>query len=61
MDNCDCEIELRDEKSRKGRLFIYLKEQLDRVKGELLHTLPGRFIPYLENGTLNQPTLPKAV
>ncbi|MFS1516391.1 DUF4085 family protein [Bacillus sp. SCS-151] len=57
----DWEIALRGGKEEKDALFTYLKEQLARVKGELLHTLPNRFIPYLENGTLNQPTLPKAV
>ncbi len=38
-----------------------MKEELDEVKEELLHVLPSRFIPYLENGTLNQPTLPKTI
>ncbi len=31
------------------------------VKEELLTVLPSRFIPFVEDGTLNQPTLPKSV
>lgn len=57
----DWEIALREAKEEGEDLFIRLKEELDEVKGELVHVLPNRFIPYLENGTLNQPTLPKTV
>ncbi|WP_413785415.1 DUF4085 family protein [Cytobacillus sp. IB215316] len=39
----DWEIALRGGKEEKDALFTYLKEQLARVKGELLHTLPNRF------------------
>src|SRR6476620_4534601 len=34
---------------------------LREAKEELLHVLPSRFISYLENDTLNQPTLPKTI
>ncbi len=39
----DWEIALSGGKEEKDALFTYLKEQLARVKGELLHTLPNRF------------------
>ena len=57
----DWEIALREAKEEGEDLFTRLKEELEEVKEELLHVLPSRFIPYLENGTLNQPTLPKPV
>ncbi|BDH62203.1 hypothetical protein MTP04_23330 [Lysinibacillus sp. PLM2] len=38
-----------------------LAEDLEMVKEELLTVLPSRFIPFVEDGTLNQPTLPKNV
>ncbi len=35
--------------------------ELEEVKPELLTTLPKQFIPFVEAGTLNQPTLPKTI
>ena len=57
--NHDWEIELREAKEEGEDPITRLKEELEEVKEELLLVLPSRFIPYLENGTLNQPTLPK--
>ena len=57
----DWELALREAKEEGEDLFTRLKEELDEVKEELLHVLPSRFIPYLENDTLNQPTLPKTI
>ena len=57
----DWEIALSEAKEDGEDLFTRLKEELDEVKEELLHALPSRFIPYLENDTLNQPTLPKTI
>lgn len=57
----DWELALREAKEEGDDLFTYLKEELNEVKEELLHVLPSRFIPYLENDTLNQPTLPKTI
>jgi hypothetical protein len=42
-------------------LTTRLKEELAEVKEQLLHVLPSRFLPYLQDGTLNQPSLPIAV
>ena len=36
-------------------------EELEAAKLPLLKVLPQRFIPYVEDGTLNRPTLPKDV
>ena len=57
----DWEIALREAKEEGEDVIARLKEELEEVKEELIHFLPSRFIPYLENGTLNQPTLPKTV
>ncbi|MFN7249490.1 MAG: DUF4085 family protein [Anaerobacillus sp.] len=57
----DWELAIREAKEENEDLFSRLKEELEEVKEELLQVLPCRFIPYLENGTLNQPTLPKTV
>ena len=57
----DWDIALREAKEEGENLISRLNEELAEVKVELLQVLPNRFIPYLENGTLNQPTLPKAV
>lgn len=57
----DWESALREAKEEGEDLIGRLKEELEEVKEELLHVLPSRFIPYVENGTLNQPTLPKQV
>jgi hypothetical protein len=57
----DWELAIREAKEENEDLFSRLKKELEEVKGELLKVLPSRFIPYLENGTLNQPTLPKTV
>ncbi|WP_042150070.1 DUF4085 family protein [Paucisalibacillus sp. EB02] len=55
------EMALRDAELEGEDIQARLKEELEEVKDDLLHVLPSRFIPYLENGTLNQPTLPKVV
>lgn len=39
----------------------YYKKELAEVKTKLLQAVPQRFIPYIENDTLNQPTLPQTV
>ncbi|MGM8215982.1 DUF4085 family protein [Bacillaceae bacterium W0354] len=57
----DWEISLKEAKEEGEDLITRLNEELEEVKEELLHVLPSRFIPYVENGTLNQPTLPKTV
>ncbi|MEH6991962.1 DUF4085 family protein [Neobacillus drentensis] len=57
----DWEIVLSEAKEEGEDLITRLKEELEEVKEKLLHALPIRFIPYVENGTLNQPTLPKAI
>lgn len=55
------EFVLREAKEEGEDIFARLKEELEEVKAELLHILPSRFLPYVESGTLNQPTLPKIV
>ncbi|NDI33204.1 DUF4085 family protein [Chengkuizengella sediminis] len=57
----DWEIALEEAKKEGENLTERLKAELEEVKDELLHVLPSRFIPYIENSTLNQPTLPKQV
>ncbi|MEH7385661.1 DUF4085 family protein [Bacillus sp. JJ1521] len=57
----DWEFVLREAKEEGEDLLSHLQKELEEVKEVLLHTLPDRFIPYVENGTLNQPTLPKSV
>lgn len=57
----DWEFVLREAKEEGEDLLSHLQEELEEVKELLLHTLPNRFIPFVENGTLNQPTLPKSV
>ena len=55
------EIALREAQEDGEDLISRLKEELEEVKEELLPILPSRLVPYLEDGTLNQPTLPKPV
>ena len=57
----DWKIAIRTAKEEGEDLLARLKENLKEVKAELLQVLPSRFIPYLEDGSLNQPTLPTAV
>jgi hypothetical protein len=57
----DWELALSEAKEEGDGLFTCLKGELNEVKEELLHVLPSRFIPYLENDTLNQPALPKTI
>ncbi|MFE8700778.1 DUF4085 family protein [Cytobacillus sp. FJAT-54145] len=52
---------LREANEEGEDLVSHLKEELEEVKEELIQVLPSRFIPYVENGTLNQPSLPKTV
>ncbi|MBU9713826.1 DUF4085 family protein [Evansella tamaricis] len=55
------EIVLREAEEEGEDIQSRLKEELDEGKEELLETMPSRFIPYVENSTINQPTLPKDV
>lgn len=55
------EIVIREANEEGEDLEARLSEELEEVKEELLQILPSRFIPYVENGTLNKPTLPKTV
>lgn len=55
------EIALSEANEEGEDLLSHLQEELEEVKVRLLQTLPPRFIPYVENGTLNQPALPKSV
>ena len=40
---------------------LHFKQELNECKDKLLSILPERFIPYLHNNTINQPTLPKHI
>lgn len=55
------EIVLREAKEEGEDYISYLKEDLEEAKEELLQILPDRFIRYVKDGILNQPTLPKSV
>ncbi|WP_223702490.1 DUF4085 family protein [Sutcliffiella deserti] len=55
------EITAREAQEEGEDLFSRLKEELEDVKDGLINLIPSRFLPYLENGTLNQPSLPKDV
>ncbi|WP_026907334.1 DUF4085 family protein [Paucisalibacillus globulus] len=55
------ESALKEAKEEGEDLIAFLQQELEEVKEDLIKVLPSRFIPYLENGTLNQPTLPKKV
>jgi len=55
------EMVVRDAELDGEDLSARLRDELEEVKEELLQVLPKRFIPYLENGTLNQFTLPKEI
>ncbi|MBD8069573.1 DUF4085 family protein [Bacillus sp. PS06] len=55
------EITLREAKEEGEDLIGRLKTDLEEVRAELRVSLPDRFIPYVEDGTLNQPSLPKSV
>ncbi|MEH7379372.1 DUF4085 family protein [Bacillus sp. JJ1533] len=57
----DWEYSFKEAKEEGEDLLSRLKEELEEVKEELLQILPGRFIPYVKNGTLNLPTLPKTI
>ncbi|MFD1851345.1 DUF4085 family protein [Oceanobacillus bengalensis] len=57
----DWEIVLREAEEEGEDIIAALKADLLEVKEELLQILPDCFIPYVENGTLNQPTLPKTI
>lgn len=57
----DWEITLREAKEEGEDINTTLKAELEKAKAELLQVLPSRFILFLENGTLNQPVLPKDV
>lgn len=55
------EISLREAKEEGQDLLSELIEELEEAQEELLQVLPLRFIPYVENKTLNQPSLPQSV
>lgn len=55
------EISLREAEEEGENLQGRLKADLEEAKHELLQILPSRFRHYVENGQLNQPTLPKSV
>lgn len=57
----DWEFSLKQAEEEGEDLISRLKEELEEAKDVLLQILPDRFIPYVKNGTLNQPTLPKSV
>ncbi|MFS0820235.1 DUF4085 family protein [Bacillus sp. 1P02SD] len=57
----DWEFSLRQAEEDGEDLISRLKEELEEAKEVLLQILPDRFIPYVKNGTLNQPILPKSV
>jgi hypothetical protein len=57
----DWEIAQREAIEEGEDLHARLKEELEEVKMELLNVLPDGFIPYVKNGTLNQPSLPRTV
>lgn len=55
------EISLREAKEEGQDLLSELIEELEEAQEELLRVLPNRFIPYVENKTLNQPSLPQSM
>lgn len=55
------EMSLREAEEEGEDLIARLKEDLEEVKEELLEVLPDSLKPYVENGTLVQPDLPKYV
>jgi hypothetical protein len=55
------DITLREAEEEGEDLQGRLTAELEEVKNELVQILPSRFLPYVENGQLNQPTLPKSV
>lgn len=55
------EIVLREAKEEGEDIFQELRTELDEIKEELYQIVPKRFHPYIENGTLNQPSLPVSV
>lgn len=42
-------------------VHIYLRDRLRQEKGRLLKVLPKEFHPFIEDGSINQPYLPKGV
>ncbi|MBM4763125.1 DUF4085 family protein [Bacillus sp. B15-48] len=55
------EMILREAEEEGEDLQGRLTAELEEVKSELFQILPSRFISYVENGQLNQHTLPKSV
>ena len=51
----------QDESDVTEEDITYLEWQLTTYKETLLQALPARFHPYIEDGSLNKPTLAKAV
>ncbi|UPO90697.1 DUF4085 family protein [Niallia sp. Man26] len=52
---------LSEAKEEGEDIHTALKDELEDVKAELQEVLPKLFLPYLEDGTLNQPDLPATV
>lgn len=42
-------------------VHVYLRDRLEQEKGRLLKVLPKEFHPFIEDGSINQPYLPKSV
>jgi hypothetical protein len=57
----DWERALISAKEEGEDLISILREELDKAKEGLRPILPSKIVPFLEDGTLNQPTLPKDV
>lgn len=51
----------QDESEITDEDYAYLEWQITTCKNTLLQALPARFHPYLEDGSLNKPSLAKAV
>ncbi len=55
------EIALLEAKEENRNLYVELAQELELEKTRLCKVLPERFRPYVEDGTLNSPALPKKV
>src|SRR5690606_13843011 len=52
---------INEAKEEGENLLERLREELEEIKDDLLRFIPDRFIPYIEDGTINQPSLPKTI
>jgi hypothetical protein len=57
----DWEYALSEAEEEGEDLKTRLHKELEEVREELLTVLPSRFIPYVKDGTLNQPSLPRSI